>query len=233
MNPTADLTPDERERIAPFVTDTVGPVFALTNLPEVVKGALFARYSRSPKSLRRLLIDEFLPPESAAVEAAADTGEEPGRGAVRPGARRVRGRLGGPARRGAHRGRGRLEHPDEGPRVGAARELPRAVHALHPARRPPGRSSPLSPSRAGHGRPRARAPVRRDARRRLRPVLGAHPPARGALRGGRARRARHPARRTGNARFGRVRSMRCVACCRRRPRRMSASSPRGRRTRPC
>ncbi|MDH3724536.1 MAG: FAD-dependent thymidylate synthase, partial [Thermoleophilia bacterium] len=36
------------------------PVFALTNLPEVVKAALFARYSRSSKSLRRLLIDEFL-----------------------------------------------------------------------------------------------------------------------------------------------------------------------------
>jgi thymidylate synthase ThyX len=30
------------------------------NLPEVVKGALFARYSRSPKSLRRLFLDEFV-----------------------------------------------------------------------------------------------------------------------------------------------------------------------------
>lgn len=35
------------------------PVFALTDLPDVVKGALFARYSRSPKSLRRLFLDEF------------------------------------------------------------------------------------------------------------------------------------------------------------------------------
>ncbi len=35
------------------------PVFALHDLPEVVKGALFARYSRSPKSLRRLFLDEF------------------------------------------------------------------------------------------------------------------------------------------------------------------------------
>jgi thymidylate synthase ThyX len=34
-------------------------VFALTNLPETVKGALFARYSRSAKSLRRLFLDEF------------------------------------------------------------------------------------------------------------------------------------------------------------------------------
>jgi len=35
-------------------------VFALVNLPEVVKGALFARYSRSAKSLRRLFLDEFV-----------------------------------------------------------------------------------------------------------------------------------------------------------------------------
>ena len=34
-------------------------MFALTNLPETVKGALFARYSRSAKSLRRLFLDEF------------------------------------------------------------------------------------------------------------------------------------------------------------------------------
>lgn len=53
------LTDDERRRIEPYFTDTDGPVFALTNLPETVKGALFARYSRSAKSLRRLFIDEF------------------------------------------------------------------------------------------------------------------------------------------------------------------------------
>ena len=35
-------------------------MFALVNLPEVVKGALFARYSRSAKSLRRLFLDEFV-----------------------------------------------------------------------------------------------------------------------------------------------------------------------------
>jgi thymidylate synthase ThyX len=34
-------------------------VFALTNMPEAVKGALFARYSRTTKSLRRLFLDEF------------------------------------------------------------------------------------------------------------------------------------------------------------------------------
>jgi thymidylate synthase ThyX len=56
-----EFTAAEREALAPYFTNLDGPVFALVNLPEVVKGALFARYSRSPKSLRRLFLDEFLP----------------------------------------------------------------------------------------------------------------------------------------------------------------------------
>src|SRR5262245_28933569 len=55
-----EFTAEERGRLAPYFTNLDGPVFALVNLPEVVKGALFARYSRSPKSLRRLFLDEFL-----------------------------------------------------------------------------------------------------------------------------------------------------------------------------
>jgi thymidylate synthase ThyX len=54
------FTDSERAVLAPYFTDLDGPVFALVNLPEVVKGALFARYSRSAKSLRRLFLDEFL-----------------------------------------------------------------------------------------------------------------------------------------------------------------------------
>ncbi len=53
------LSEDERARLAPYVTDLDGPVFALVNLPEATKGAAFARYSRSAKGLRRLLPDEF------------------------------------------------------------------------------------------------------------------------------------------------------------------------------
>src|SRR5436190_6231653 len=53
------FTDAERNAIAPYFTNADSPVFALTNLPETVKGALFARYSRSPKSLRRLFLDEF------------------------------------------------------------------------------------------------------------------------------------------------------------------------------
>ena len=55
-----EFTEAERAGLAPYFTNLDGPVFALVNLPEVVKGALFARYSRSPKSLRRLFLDEFL-----------------------------------------------------------------------------------------------------------------------------------------------------------------------------
>jgi thymidylate synthase ThyX len=53
------FTEAERQRLAPYFTNLDGHVFALTNLPETVKGALFARYSRSAKSLRRLFLDEF------------------------------------------------------------------------------------------------------------------------------------------------------------------------------
>ncbi len=63
MIPTAaapeTFTDEERARLAPYFTNTDRHIFALTNLPETVKGALFARYSRSAKSLRRLFLDEF------------------------------------------------------------------------------------------------------------------------------------------------------------------------------
>jgi thymidylate synthase ThyX len=58
--PIEEFTPKELLALAPYFTNLIGPVFALTNLPETVKGALFARYSRSAKSLRRLFLDEFL-----------------------------------------------------------------------------------------------------------------------------------------------------------------------------
>ncbi len=51
---------EETDVLRRYVTNVDGPVFALVNLPEVVKGALFARYSRSHKSLRRLFLDEFV-----------------------------------------------------------------------------------------------------------------------------------------------------------------------------
>jgi thymidylate synthase ThyX len=69
--PAETFTAAERERLAPHVTSLDAPVFALVNLPETVKGALFARYSRYPGTLRRLFLDEFADsaPEGAAFEA--------------------------------------------------------------------------------------------------------------------------------------------------------------------
>jgi thymidylate synthase ThyX len=57
--PVDPLTDAERARLAPHVTNLDRPVYALVNLPETVKGALFARYSRYQGTLRRLFLDEF------------------------------------------------------------------------------------------------------------------------------------------------------------------------------
>ena len=69
------FTDEERRQLAPYFTNLDGHVFALVNLPDTVKGALFARYSRSPKSLRRLFLDEFhaqVAPAPGASGTAAD-----------------------------------------------------------------------------------------------------------------------------------------------------------------
>jgi len=76
-NPPAErFTPEETRALAPYFTNTDRSVFVLTNLPETVKGALFARYSRSAKSVRRLFLDEFL----GQMDPSA-RGEAQGRGA--------------------------------------------------------------------------------------------------------------------------------------------------------
>ncbi len=73
--PSEPLDAEERRRLAPYVTDLDGPVFALVNLPEATKGAAFARYSRSPKGLRRLLLDEFLTDDGASGAGAPAAGQ--------------------------------------------------------------------------------------------------------------------------------------------------------------
>jgi len=65
-------TADEEDILRRYVTNLDQPVFALVNLPEVVKGALFARYSRSPKSLRRLFLDEFVGELDISGDATVD-----------------------------------------------------------------------------------------------------------------------------------------------------------------
>ena len=61
----------ERQLLARYFTNLDRPVFALRNLPEVVKGALFSRYSRTEKSLRRVLLDEFINQPDSGFEALA------------------------------------------------------------------------------------------------------------------------------------------------------------------
>jgi thymidylate synthase ThyX len=71
--PVEDFTPAERELLAPHFTNLDRPVFALVNLPETIKGALFARYSRYSGTVRRLFLEEFA--------ADSPTGERPFDGA--------------------------------------------------------------------------------------------------------------------------------------------------------
>ena len=72
--PVETFTPTERAKLEPHFTNLDLPVFALVNLPETVKGALFARYSRYQGTLRRLFLDEFA--ESVPADVAAWEGEE-------------------------------------------------------------------------------------------------------------------------------------------------------------
>src|SRR3989449_1178574 len=58
--PSPEFTAAESALLGRYFTNLDRPVFGLRNLPEVVKGALFSRYSRTEKSLRRVLLDEFI-----------------------------------------------------------------------------------------------------------------------------------------------------------------------------
>jgi thymidylate synthase ThyX len=57
--PVESFSDEERALLAPHFTNLDRPVFALVNLPETVKGALFARYSRYSGTVRRLFLEEF------------------------------------------------------------------------------------------------------------------------------------------------------------------------------
>jgi len=56
---------NEKAVLSRFCTNVDKPIFGLVNLPEVVCGALFSRYSRSANSVRNILLKEFIEnPES-------------------------------------------------------------------------------------------------------------------------------------------------------------------------
>jgi thymidylate synthase ThyX len=77
--PVESFNEAERERLAPHFTNLDRPVFALVNLPETVKGALFARYSRYQGTLRRLFLDEFADDVAAPGRREAVEGERAAR----------------------------------------------------------------------------------------------------------------------------------------------------------
>ena len=53
------FTTKEKKVLLSFFTNWDKPVFAIYNLPQEVVGAMFSRYSRSAKSVRRIFLDEF------------------------------------------------------------------------------------------------------------------------------------------------------------------------------
>lgn len=65
-----EFTDSQLKILKRYVTNSSSHIFVLRNLPEVVKGALFSRYSRSNLGLRTLLLKEFVTNnEEAAFES--------------------------------------------------------------------------------------------------------------------------------------------------------------------
>ena len=54
-----NFSSEEQSRLSPYFTNMHSDIFGL-KLPQEVAGALFSRYSRSNKSLRKIFLDEFL-----------------------------------------------------------------------------------------------------------------------------------------------------------------------------
>ena len=77
------FTDEEHSILGRYFTNTDLPVFAIVNLPEIVKGAMFARYSRTHKSLRRLFLDEFYEQPEIGIQAIVDEVADDTRGLSR------------------------------------------------------------------------------------------------------------------------------------------------------
>lgn len=69
MSDYEEFTESQIKILDHFVTNAHSKVFALRNLPEVIKGALFSRYSRSSLGLRSLLLKEFILNEETAFDS--------------------------------------------------------------------------------------------------------------------------------------------------------------------
>ena len=69
----AEYTTAERGILARHFTSIDGPAAVLVGLPDSTRAALFARYSRTAKPLKRVFLDEFYDPNAEAA-AGADIG---------------------------------------------------------------------------------------------------------------------------------------------------------------
>ncbi len=69
MDECGEFSESQAQRLSRFVTSTTSNIFVLRNLPEVIKGALFSRYSRSSLGLRSLLLKDFIQEEETAFDS--------------------------------------------------------------------------------------------------------------------------------------------------------------------
>ncbi len=66
-----EFTESQLKILHRYITNTSSNIFVIRNLPEVIKGALFSRYSRSSLGLRSLLLKDFILNEETAFNAIA------------------------------------------------------------------------------------------------------------------------------------------------------------------
>lgn len=71
-----EFTDEQLKILNRYVTNCSSNIFVLRNLPEVIKGALFSRYSRSILGLRSLLLKEFILGEETSFQMIAGHQEE-------------------------------------------------------------------------------------------------------------------------------------------------------------
>src|SRR5262245_15822541 len=64
-----EFSESQLKTLEKYVTNTNSNIFVIRNLPEVIKGALFSRYSRSSLGLRSLLLKDFILNEETAFNA--------------------------------------------------------------------------------------------------------------------------------------------------------------------
>lgn len=77
-----EFTPEQKKVLERFFSNTESNIFVLRNLPEVIKGALFSRYSRTTLGLRSLLLKEFISIDDLAFDTIVGSGGDGAQQAV-------------------------------------------------------------------------------------------------------------------------------------------------------